>query len=231
MIRSVRFWIIAIAAAGFLNLVSASGASAQGILKEILGRMDNHYKKLKSLRSDIVRAQENPQLRTVDNYEGKLVLLPGKGKNFSVRIDWSKPKEEIISVVNSQYVIYVPGIKRAYTGSSESQKLNDGGGGNVLKTMSMSEAELRANYDVQYLGQVQLGSDQVWHLKLTPKTKAKYKFAELWVDGNGMPLQGRVTALNDDTDTFRLKNIQENASINAAIFKVSLARGTEIIKQ
>lgn len=232
MIRFIRFAMMAICMMVFFNALAVTEANAQGILREILNRMDNHYKALKSLKSDVVRAQENPQLGTVDTYEGKIVMEPGQARNFSVRLDWVKPKEEVISVVNGKYVLYVPSIKRAYTGNSDSQKLNKGGGGSVLKAMNMSEVELKANYDVQYIGQETLSTGtQVWHLKLTPKTKQNYKFAELWVDGNGMPLQGKVTAPNNDTDTFLLKNLNKNVRIDRSIFKVSLPSGTEIVKQ
>jgi len=230
MKRILRFGFPAYVSVLCFNAFAVTETNAQGILKDILGRMDSHYKALKSLKADVARAQENSQLGAVDNYEGKIVLLPGKGRNFSVRLDWSKPKVEVLSVVKGQYVLFVPGIKRAYTGSSESKKVSDTGG-NVLGTMSMSEAELKANYDVQFLGQVKLqGGTDVWHLKLNPKVRAKYKFAELWVDANGMPLQGKVTAWNNDTDTFRLTKLQKNVSLKGEVFTVSLPPKTEIIK-
>ncbi len=205
MQRFLRLRLPSIALMLLFSAFACTEASAQArVLGDILDRMDKHYNALKSLKADVARAQENSQLGVVDIYEGKLALLPGKGRNFSVRLDWSKPKVEVLSVVKGQYVLFVPGIKRAYTGSSDSKKVSDTGG-NVLSTMSMSKAELKANYDVQFLGQVKLPGDvDVWHLKLNPKTRAKYKFAELWVDVNGMPLQGKVTAVNNDTDTFRL---------------------------
>ncbi|MGQ0542147.1 MAG: LolA family protein [Blastocatellia bacterium] len=212
-------------------LFSAHATPAQGILREILGRMDTHYKALKSLKSEVARSQFNNQLKVSDNYEGKIVLVPGKDRNFSLRLDWVMPKEELISVVNGQYVLYVPGIKRAYTGNSNSKKLNGGGGGNVLKAMSMSEADLKKNYNVKYEGQVQLRGVEVWHLRLEPKAKADYKFAELWVDKDGMPRQGKVTSLNNDSDTFLLTSFKKNETIDRKIFKVTLPKGTEVIKQ
>ena len=95
----------------------------------------------------------------------------------------------------------------------------------------MSKADLKANYNIQYVGQESVsGNVQTWHLKLTPKTAASYKFADLWVDGNGMPLQGKATLLNDDTDSVLLTNLGKNVSLKASIFKVVLPKGTEIVK-
>lgn len=227
MKKFLRYGFTAIALAFVL---SAFNVTANAQINEILKRMDEHYKALKSLQANVTRETFNSQLGETDKMAGTISLLPGKGRNFSFRLDWTQPKTEIISVVNGQYVAYNPGIKRAYTGSSDSQKVQEKGG-NALKIMSMSKEEIKANYDVEYLGQETIsGGIPTWHLKLTPKTKSNYKFADLWVDGNGMPLQGRITQLNDDTDSILLTNLKKNVSIKAAIFKVNLPKGTEVVK-
>ncbi len=213
-----------------LSVFGASEAHAQ-VLNEILNRMDRHYKSLASLNASVTREKTNVQLKETDRYQGKLVLLPKEGKAFSLRLDWTKPKQEVLSVVNGQYVAYIPAIKRAYTGSSASKTAKDKGG-NVLSVMSMSKDQLKANYTVQYLGEEKIADGiSTWRLKLTPKTAAQYKYAELWVDGNGMPLQGKVVALNDDTDTFLLQNLLKNKKIKGAVFKVKIPKGTEVLAE
>ncbi len=206
---------------------AATNTNAQ--INEILKRMDEHYKALKSLQANVSREQVNSQLGENDKSTGNMSLLPGKGRAFSMRLDWTSPKNEIISVVNGQYVVYTPGNNQAYTGNSESKTLSDKGG-NALKVMSMSKEEIKANYDVQYLGEESLGNVPTWHLKLKPKTASNYKFVDLWVDGNGMPIRGKITQLNDDTDQITLTNLKKNVSIKAAIFKVNLKKGTNVVK-
>ena len=207
---------------------AATETNAQ--VNDILKRMDDHYKALKSLQADISREIYNSQLDETDKMAGTISLLPGKGRNFSMRLDWTKPKTETISVVNGQYVAFNPGIGQAYTGNSDSKTLNNKGG-SAMKIMSMSKEEIKTNYDVEYLGQENVaGGIPTWHLKLTPKIKSNYKFADLWVDGNGMPLQGKITLPNNDTDSVLLSNLKKNASINGSIFKVSLPKGTKIVK-
>jgi outer membrane lipoprotein-sorting protein len=228
MKKILRYGFTAIALTFVLSAFAATETNAQ--INEILKRMDEHYKALKSLQADVTREKYNSQLDETDKMAGSISLLPGKGRNFSLRLDWTKPKNETISVVNGQYVAYSPGIGQAWTGNSESKTLSDKGG-NALKVMSMSKEEIKANYDVEYLGQETIsGGIPTWHLKLTPKTKANYKFADLWVDGNGMPIQGRITQLNNDTDSVLLTNLKKNASINTSIFRVSLPKGTKIVK-
>jgi outer membrane lipoprotein-sorting protein len=64
---------------------------------------------------------------------------------------------------------------------------------------------------------------------MTPLKQAKYKSAEIWVDGNGMPIQSLIKEKNDDTSTVLLTNLQKNVRINSADFKMSLD-GLRIIK-
>lgn len=231
MKKYFRFGFAALALTLIFNVFAATETKAQGVLNEILKRMDAHYKALVSLKADISREKTNVQLGEVDRQQGNIVLLPGKGTKFSVRLDWKTPKEEILSVVNGQYVAFIPGQKRAYTGSSGSKTASDKGG-NILRVMSMSKEELKANYNVVYLGQENVGGNiPTWHLKLTPKKASNFKFAELWIDGNGMPIQGKVTAqVNEDTDRILLQNLIKNHEVNGSIFKVNLPKGTNIIK-
>jgi outer membrane lipoprotein-sorting protein len=226
----LRLSLTAIAASLFFGALTVTETNAQGGIKnEILNRMNTHYKTLKTLQADITRAQYNSQLDETDTSSGKISLVPGKGRNFSLRLDWIKPKQETLTIVNGLYTAYIPNIKRAYTGSSDSKTANDKGG-NALKIMSMSKEELEANYVVVYLGQENVaGKIPTWRLKMTPRAAANYKYAELWVDGNGMPIQGKVIKLNDDTDTILLTNLGKNKTINASIFKQNLPKGTEIV--
>lgn len=230
MIRSIRYSLTAIAAVIFFGSFGAGSADAQGILREVLNRMDKHYKALKSLESNVSRVQANPQIGTSEDSSGSIVLVPGTGRDVALRLDWTRPRAETLSVASGKYQLYVPGIKRAYRGTTKSQQLNKSGGG-VLKMMTMSEIELRANYNVKYIGQVNLGGSEVWHIQLDPKAREGFRQAELWVDSDGMPIQGRVTAHNNETDTFRFSDIKRNRKINASTFKVSVAKGTEIVNQ
>ena len=225
----LRYGLTAIALTFVLSAFAATPARAN-VVTEVLKRMDEHYKKLSSLQANVTREIYQSQLGETDKASGTISLLPGKGRNFSLRLDWEKPKVESISVVNGQYVAYVPSIEQAWTGSSGSKTLNDKGG-NALQVMSMSREEIKANYNVEYLGQESVsGGIPTWHLKLTPKAKSNYKFVDLWVDGNGMPLQGKITQLNNDSDSILLSNLKKNVTLNASIFSIKLPKGTKIVK-
>jgi outer membrane lipoprotein-sorting protein len=216
---------------GFVIYVgAASNASAQGIINEILGRMDAHNKSLTSLKANVTMVKENAQLGgALDTTEGTAIYLPVRGKDPLVRIDWVSPKESL-AVVNKQYVIYRPALSQAYTGNTDSAKGNAKAGG-ALAFMSMSRAQLKQNFSIKYLGEATVkGGTNTWHLELTPNARTSYKSAEVWVDGNGMPIQSKVVEHNNDATTVLLSNLQKNIRINTADFKVDLPKGTKIIK-
>ena len=206
---------------------------AQGILNDILKRMDNNYKSLQSLRANVAMDKYNSQIDEHDIYDGKAIYyFEPKKKGRYVRIDWTKPVQETLSVVNKKYVIYTPRRKQAITGNASDAK-GSGKAGNLFSFINMSKAELKSNFDIKYFGEEKIGSDiPTWHLEMTPKNSASYNFkkAEMWVDGNGMPLQIKITENNNDTITLLLTNIQKNVAIKANVFKVDLPKGTNIIK-
>ncbi|HEX8734722.1 MAG TPA: outer membrane lipoprotein carrier protein LolA [Pyrinomonadaceae bacterium] len=229
MKKYFRLGFAAIAVALFFNAFVVTETKAQGGLSEVLKRMEAHRKSLTSLRADVRMVKFDSVLKESDTYEGTTVYLPTKGRDALVRIDWTKPAKETLSVVNGQYVIYRERLKQAITGSAKDAK---GGGkaNNALAFMNMSKEQLNANYAVTYLGKETVsGGIETWHLELKPKTAQKYKSAELWVDGNGMPIQAKVVENNNDTTTVLLSNLQKNIDLKASVFKLNLPKGTKVV--
>jgi outer membrane lipoprotein-sorting protein len=228
--RSAFIRIFPVLFAGILFAAAATDTPAQGIINEILNRMDAHNKALTSLRSNVTMVKENAQLGGAqDISEGRAAYLPVKGRDPLVRIDWAKPKESL-AVVNKQYVIHRPALNQAYTGTTDSAKGNAKAGG-ALAFMNMSRAQLKQNYTVTYLGEATLkDGTKTWHLQMTPKTPTSYKSAEIWVDGNGMPVQSKVIEKNNDTTTVLLTNLQKNTRVDKSEFQINQPKGTNIIK-
>lgn len=203
--------------------------NAQGIKNEILKRMDEHNKLLKSVQANVKMDKFNSQLDEHDISEGTVKYLPGSEKNMYVRINWTKPVEEQLAVVNGEYVLYRPRLKQAIVGKVDKAQGNAKTNG-ALAFMSMSKAQLNANYEVIYIGEEKVGSAvSTWHLKLTPKTASQYKQADIWIDGNGMPIQATVTEKNNDSTTILLSGIEKNKSIPSNVFAISPPKGTKII--
>ena len=231
MHKYVRFLLPVIAIAFILNFAAAE-ASAQGVLKEILDRMDANNKALKSLKSRIRLDKTDAVLNETDTKEGELTYLPGRSeKQIHVRINWTRPVEEQLAVGNGEYVLYTPRRKQAIVGKVDSVKNKNSKAGGVLAFMSMTRAQLAENYQVQYAGDETVKSGVLaFHLVLTPKKPTSYKSADLWVDKNGMPVQAKIVEKNNDSTTILLSDIQRNPTVNASIFKISPPKGTAIVQ-
>lgn len=201
----------------------ASEANAQ--ISEILKRMDTYNKSLQSMQASVTMIKHNPQLGVSDTLVGTTSFLPKtKSRSMYVRLDWQtengRPKQESMIVIGDKYEIYSGGTRNQVIFGRVDKAKNSAGAGNVLSFMNMSREQLKANYDVTYLGQEKLSNGRdTWHLQLIPKAATSYKAAELWVDSDGMPRQAKIIEQNSDTTTILLTNDRKNETINTATFQ------------
>lgn len=229
MERFFRFGLMAVALGFVFGAFAVTETNAQ--INEILKRMDEHYKVLKSLRTDTTMVKYDSVVKVADTMQGKAMFLPQKGRNALVRIDWTSPQESL-AVVDKQYVIYRPRLKQAIVGNVDSATKKESVGVNSpLAFINMSKEQLKANYNIKYLGEEKVaGTISTWHLELTPKVPGKYKLADIWVDGNGMPVQMKVTENNGDTTSVLLTNLEKNITLKTDVFKINLPKDTKIVK-
>ena len=59
---------------------------------------------------------------------------------------------------------------------------------------------------------------------------ASFKYAEIWVDGTGMPVQTKIVEKNDDATTVRLTDLERNVPIRSDEFSLKLDSGTKVVK-
>ncbi len=215
-------------AALFIGGFAAVETKAQGVIGEIYSRMEAHANALSSFKADVTMSKHDSVLDDYELKKGKIAYLPGKGRNIFLRIDWTEPFREVLLIARGRYVLYQPRIKQAIVG-----KVNEAGkkqrSGNILAFMTMSKKELNANYRPQYIGVEKVGGKEMWHLKLFPRKKADFKNADLWVDGNGMPIQAKIMEKNDDSTTILLRNLQKNVTIPGKVFTEKLSKDVAII--
>lgn len=227
-----RFLLPALFLTALFATFSVQSTNAQGgEIGQILKRMDDNNKGLKSLKSGIKMSKHNSQLDEYDLYEGTVQYLPSPVKEqIRVRIDWAKPVVEHLAVGAGQYVLYRPRLKQAIVGKVDNAKGNAGAGG-ALAFMSMNRAQLRENYEVKWLGEETVNGDvKTAHLQLIPKKPTSYKMADLWVNADGMPVQAKVVERNNDSTTILLYNIERNATVRGDVFAIKPPKDTKIIQ-
>ncbi len=217
-----------------LSIPSNSTVNAQsaGFVSAVLTRMEKNKRSLKTMRANISMVKYNAQLRDEDKYQGLVLYIPGAGGSASayVRLEWTQPQHEILAVSNGTYNLYRPRLNTVLegkTGSIKSQKDSD-----VLSLMNMSATQLRTRF-----GEFQDQREEtlwggVWtqHFKVIPKTTASYKYIEVWVDKEGMPVQTKMVEKNDDSTTVRLTNVEKNHDIPLDQFKLKLDGNVKHVK-
>ena len=209
---------------------SAKGQSA-GLVSSVLNRMERNRQSLKSLKASVSMEKYNAQLRDKENYSGFVLYMPASGRDASVRIEWQKPQHEILAVSKGEYTLFRPRLKQAIRGKSGSVK-GKAGAGSVLGMMYMTKQQLEANFQpVQDVREETLwGGVSTIHLTLVPKGNASFKYAEIWVDSAGMPVQTKIVEKNDDATTMRLSGMERNVKISPEDFGIKLESNVKIVK-
>ena len=220
---------VIISALVFVFPTTSNGQGA-GLVSSVLSRMEKNRQTLKTLRAGISMVKYNSQLGVEDKYNGVVIYMPTAGRNAAVRIDWSSPRREVLAVNNSKYTIFRPALNVAYTG--DSRRVGRQNGGAFMEMMNMSRQQLEARFQpVKDVREETLwGGVSTIHLTLVPKGNSGYKWAEVWIDNGGMPVQTKIVEKNDDSTTVRLTGLEKNQKISLSDFDVKLDSNVKIVK-
>ncbi|HEV7745727.1 MAG TPA: outer membrane lipoprotein carrier protein LolA [Pyrinomonadaceae bacterium] len=221
--------LLAVLVSALITSPKAANGQSAGLVSSVLNRMERNRQSLKSLKASLSMEKYNSQLRDKDQYVGTVMYVPATGRNASVRIEWQRPQHEILAVKDGKYTLFRPRLNIAYVGSSNSKNNKAGG---IMDMMYMSKQQLETKFQpVQDVHEETLwGGVSTIHLTLVPKGSASYKYAEIWVDSSGMPVQTKMVEKNDDTTTMRLSGMERNAKINSDEFSLKLDSNVKIVK-
>ncbi|HEY0323273.1 MAG TPA: outer membrane lipoprotein carrier protein LolA [Pyrinomonadaceae bacterium] len=211
---------------------SPTNANAQGagVVSAILNRMERNRQSMRSLRASVSMEKFNVQLGDKDKYEGVMAYMPAVGRNAYVRIEWQKPRREILTVADGQYQLYNQRQNTVWEGNARSASSKNKVSG-VLGFLNMSGAQLKSSFNADYLGEESLwGGVNTSHLKIVPRGGASYKYAEIWVDSSGMLIQAKVVEKNDDYTAVRLLNPQKNVGVSTDEFRQQLPDSVKRVK-
>ena len=231
MMRLVSPFVLmaVLTAAFFVATPTTTQAQSAGLVSAVLNRMEKNRQSLRSLKANLSMQKYNAQLRDSDEYSGVLIYMPASGRDANVRIEWRSPQHEILAVSNGQYTLFRPRLGMAYKGNSKSSKNKAGG---VLAMMYMSRQQLESNFHpVKDVREETLwGGVSTIHLTLVPKGNLSFKYAEIWIDSSGMPVQTKIIEKNDDATTMRLTGLEKNLRLSGSEFDVKLDSSVKIVK-
>lgn len=205
-------------------------ARAQGPMGKILSRLDAYNQNLSSLKAKITMVKTDTGLGIADTTKGNIAYLPEKpGRPRYLRINWTEPIVEFIQVIGDDYKLYSPYRNLAIEGKT-SKAQGSAKAGTAFAFIGMSAEKRRANFTAEYVGEEVLsdGTPSI-HLILKPKGKADFRYADVWINGTGLPQQTKITAAaNGDHTTILLSGVDENKKIDGKTFELTYKKGTVV---
>jgi outer membrane lipoprotein-sorting protein len=162
-------------------------AYAADPLDPVFAHIDTAAKSFKGMAADITNTQHTALVDSDEVQTGTIKLLRAKdGTHMLVVLK----DAQSASIDSHELKVYNSKTKTVDTWSlgSKQNEVNQF----LLLGFGASSTDLKASYDVTYVGEEKVGSQQTSRIKLVPKsleTRRKMKQADLWFGQNGLVVQ------------------------------------------
>jgi len=226
-----RFSLFFIAAAVLVSHSFVTATGANGQLDQILANMQNSAKGIKTIFAEMTQEKRSKDLGGKEIYKGQIFLKHSGPGSDKVRINYSSPSQQAVSVVGDEIILYQPRIKQAIITSRKTQAAKNQEF-SFVGTPYNSVPELKSRYNIAHKGQEQVAGASTEVLELTPKGASAAQKLTMWVDqSTWFPIKYQVIEKNGDISTFSLSGVKKNTAIGDGIFKIKFAEGTKVIRQ
>src|SRR3569833_1822897 len=199
MNRAIKLGVFALALAG-LTLSADNGETAYA-------HIDAAAKTFKGMTADLTDTEHNALVNKDDVNKGVAKFLRGKGNSMRAVITWNNGG-------NLEYNGKEGKLYNAKTKTVDVVNLS-GKQSTVNKYLALgvgaSSAELKAEFDVTYVGEENIGGQPTSHLKLVPKTHdpaSSLKQADLWYAANGLVVQQKILHPSGDYQVMLYSNVK-----------------------
>lgn len=202
-------------------------AQAQ-LLPGILAKMETAQRNLKSLRAVLEQQSVNVQLGTKDTDYGALIYTPAdKGR---LRIDYTKPVAQVLSIIGDEFVFYQPRLNQALKTTFSQALKGRTGGQTQLIGLNKSVKALAQSYQIEFLQAEIIEGQMTAHLRFTPKERGPFLALEVWVSQqHWLPLQQKFIAQNGDYTVIKLSKFELNQKLRNEEFVVKLPNNTMVV--
>ena len=203
--------------------------SAQS-LDAVYARLDKSAQQFKSVSANIKRDTHTAVVND-DAIETGAIRVKRDKNGTRMLIDFTTPDKKTIAFDGDTGSVYYPKIRtvQIYT-VGEKRNLVDQ---ILLLGFGATSDELKAAYDVAWVGTDTIDGKPASHIQLIPKSKdvlTRIKKAELWVaDANGTPLQQRfVTSTSGDFMLVTYTDIKLNPQLTDGSLKLTYPKDAKI---
>ena len=213
-----------------LCLLTAWPLSAQSV-DDVFARLDKSAQGFKTLGADIKQTAHTAIVNDDSTENGTIRLKRVKVGETHILVDFTKPDPKTVSIAAGEVRIYIPKAKtvQVYDLRSKRSILEQG----MLLGFGATSAEIKAAYDVRYVGQESISGQPSGHIRLVPKSREvlqTLKSAELWIsDALGVPVQQKfITSGNGDYTMIQYTNLKINPALGDKYLKLSVPKDVQI---
>lgn len=188
-------------------LAWAALLAAADPLSAVFARIDAAARSFRGLTADITHVHHVDIVDDDDTQTGTIRLSRVSAEVTRVLADLQGPRSTVTYALNGkEALIYNPKTKVEEV--RDIGKHQDDVKRYMLLGFGSTSAELRAAYEVSWVGEEKIGGAAASHLKLIPKTRGSMKQAELWYGENGLVVQQKFLENSGDYTLVTYSNMK-----------------------
>jgi outer membrane lipoprotein-sorting protein len=218
--------VISLAAVAFLAAPVVADS-----LADALAKMDTSAAKFKGMTADLQRTDYTALAKDTSVATGDIKLRRIKEGEIHMLVTLAKPDREVVAFDGKQARIYFPktNVEQDYDVSAKKEMVEQV----MLLGFGATGADLKAHYDVTFIGAEPIGGQPTAHLKLIPKSPdmlKNFRQVELWIsDALGVPLQQKfITSTNGDFHQFMYSNLKLTGSLSDKDLQLKTPKNVQI---
>jgi len=199
-------------------------------LSEILSRMNDAAKRLKSLSANLTYTKVTVLVNDKSREEGRLFFR--KGKTPEIRIEMQQPESKVILFKKNKAEIYLPKINQLqeYSLEQKSGLVEEF----LLLGFGSETGELKKSYRLKYMKEEDLDGDMTAVLELTPRKESlasQLTKIQMWVsEESWLPAQQQFFEPGGDYLIASYTAMKVNLRIPSSTFEIHPAEGAKRIK-
>jgi len=199
-------------------------------LSEILSRMNDAAKRLKSLSANVEYTKVTVLVNDKSTEQGRLFFR--KGKTLEARIEMQQPESKVILFKKNKAEIYLPKINQVqeYNLEQKSDLVEEF----LLLSFGAETGELRKSYTIKYLKEEEVGGETTAVLELVPTKQSlasQLTKIEMWVsEDSWMPAEEKIFEPSGDYLIARYTGVKINLRFPSSTFDLPPAAGAKVVK-
>jgi outer membrane lipoprotein-sorting protein len=228
----LRWTAAALLAAGTCSLAWGAARHKETALdlKEILSRMKERGKQLKTVSSDLEYTKVTVLVNDRSTEYGELYFR--KSKNPEILLKFVKPDPKVILFRKNKAEIFLPKTNQIqeYDLEKHSGLVQQF----LLLGFGTDSDDLKKSYDVKFTGEEQLGGDTAALLELTPRepsVAAQLSKIQLWIsEESWLPLQQKFFEPGGDYLLTHYTSVKVNRVIPSSTFRIQAPDDAKRVK-